>query len=257
MTVENTNLIRTIASYNDDVLTGNFTETGIKERCVFNEINKFHICENISLDVMHDVCEGITPYTIENVLHALIKDKVLTLNTINNRIEKFTYNDVEKCNKPRLLYFTQGDKGGQKIKIKQSASEMLYLTRYLGLMIGDIIPAKNKYWKVYLCLRKIIGILTSPTLTRGQMKNLHELVKKHNTLYLTLFGKLKPKMHLLLHYPRAMLLNGPAIHYSAMKYERKNCKLKEVAIGTKSNTNLPPVKDYNAIIKIIKTSKRL
>lgn len=67
----------------------------------------------------------------------------------------------------------------------------------------------------------------------------HRGYKKHNKLYIELIGKLMPKMHFLLHYPRIMLLYGPAIHFSAMKYERKNKQLKEIAVGTSSNTNLP------------------
>lgn len=57
-------------------------------------------------------------------------------------------------------------------------------------------------------------------------------------MYIKLVGKLKPKMHFLLHYPRIMLLFGPVIHFSAMKYERKNKELKEIAVGTSSNLNL-------------------
>ena len=44
--------------------------------------------------------------------------------------------------------------------------------------------------------------------------------------YFEKFGNLKPKMHLWLHYTRVMLLNGPVIHYSSMKFERKNKKIK-------------------------------
>lgn len=50
-------------------------------------------------------------------------------------------------------------------------------------------------------------------------------------------------MHIWLHYPRLTLRNGPVIHYSTMKFERKNKELKETAVGTSvgttSNINLP------------------
>ena len=69
----------------------------------------------------------------------------------------------KKKNKPRSLFLTPG-KGGSKLKIKKSSSEMLCLTGYLGIMIGDLIPAENEYWKLYICLRKIVEVLTSPTL---------------------------------------------------------------------------------------------
>lgn len=156
---------------------------------------------------------------------------------VNNRIETFAYNYIDKSNKPRSLFFAPG-KGGRKIKIKQSASEMLCLTRYLGLMIGDMIPAGNEDWKLYHLLRKIIDSLTSPSLTRGQIKIVDDLIHEHNSLFLKLYGALKPKMHFWLHYARIMLLFGPVINFSSDKYGKKNKKLKEIAVGTTCNHNL-------------------
>ena len=106
-------------------------------------------------------------------------------------------------------------------------------------MIGDLIPSGNKYWKLYLYLRKLIGVLTSPALTRGEIHNVKNLIRKHNVLYLELFGHLKPKMHMFIHYAKVMLLNGPVIHYATTMYERKNKQLKEAALGTTSSINIP------------------
>lgn len=239
LAVEDETLVRTINTYESDVLKNDLYGTGIKERCVFNNIKKFHIAENKCVDVDHDVGEGIAAYTISKVVESLVKTNVITLEIINNRIDSFPYNETEKSNKPRPLFFRTGKKGGSEVAFRQSASESLCLTRYLGLMIGDLVPAENKYWKLYLCLRKIVGLLTSPQLNRGQIENVGILIQKHNRLYLKLFGKLKPKMHIWLHYPHIMLLNGPVVHFSTMKYERENRKLKEVALGTTSSTHLP------------------
>lgn len=106
-------------------------------------------------------------------------------------------------------------------------------------MIGDLIPAGIRHWKLYLCLRKIIDILFSPALDIGQVQTVKLLIMKHNKKYLQLFGTLKPKMHIRLHYPRAILLNGPVVYFSTMKYERKHRELKDTAVGTSSNLNLP------------------
>ncbi|XP_043464098.1 uncharacterized protein LOC122499689 [Leptopilina heterotoma] len=188
---------------------------------------------------MHDGPEGIINYTLSKIVDGLIADKLITLDLLNKKIETFPYNDLEKQNKPRLLYYSVGKKGGRKIKIKQSASEITCLTRYLGLMIGDLIPADNRYWKLYICLREIVDILMSPIIDKGQIQILNILIMKHNMQYLKLFGKLKPKMHIWLHYPRLIMLNGPVVHYSSMKFERKNKEAKEYALGTTSNVNLP------------------
>lgn len=65
------------------------------------------------------------------------------------------------------------------------------------------------------------------------------MIQKYNKLYLELFGELKPKMHIILHYVRIMKLYGPVIHFSANMFERKNRKLKEIALGTTCSVNLP------------------
>lgn len=188
---------------------------------------------------MHDLYEGICGYTIGRILQHFIKEKELDLDLLNNRISSFPYSDAEKSNKPRPIYFDFSKKREYKIKIKQSASEMLCLTQYLGLMIGDKIQSNNKHWDLYKCLKKIVGLLTRPELDYGQIDTLRYLIQEHNSLYLDLYGNLKPKMHLLTHYCRLIELNGPVVHYSSMKFEQQNRKLKEFAVGTTSSLNVP------------------
>lgn len=128
---------------------------GVKELCVFNSIHNFHITENVSADCMHDFCEGVSVFTIEGVLTELILVRnELDLEVVNNRIESFNYGTTEFKNKPQPLFIDQCSDGEvnstdlkRKIRCKQSAAEMLCLTRYLGLMIGDLIKDKNDpYW---------------------------------------------------------------------------------------------------------------
>ncbi|XP_051158001.1 uncharacterized protein LOC127279603 [Leptopilina boulardi] len=237
LTTENKNLLRTLKSNEADILIDP-SLYGIKEYCIFNRIPKFHISKNVTVDAMHDVPEGVAVYSTGKVLESLIDKKIITLEELNRRIETFPYNDVEKSNKPMPLFYTQGKKC-KKLKIKQSASEMLCLVRYLGLMIGDLIPAGNENWKLYQYIRRAIGIITSPKLNISEIAELKKLISKHNALYITLYGPLKPKMHIWTHYPTVTIRNGPVCHFSSLMFERKNRKLKEIAVGTSSNINLP------------------
>ena len=82
-----------------------------------------------------------------------------------------------------------------KIEIKQSASKLLCLTRYLGLMIGDLINDKSEYWDLYLIHRKIIGLITSPNIPKYKTYLLKDMIQQHHLLYFKLFGNLKPKLH--------------------------------------------------------------
>ena len=238
MTLELIRLLKTKKSYEEDVLIEDCSKAGVFEECIFNKLDNFHIWENITVDIMHDLYEGIASDVIGKILKILIQNKFITLEEINTTIKNFAYNDIDKQNKPRRLAFCQAKKG-KKLNIKQSASEMLCLARNLGLMIDDCIPYDNKHWKLYRYLRNIIGVLTSLRLDKGQMLNLQTTIQKFIFLYHELFGKIKPKMHFLLHYPRAMILNGPVVHFSAMKFERKNKALKDIVVATSSNMQLP------------------
>lgn len=236
---ENTQLLRSTQNYEQDIALNNLAKTGIKEKCIFNNMLYFDVTENLSVDIAHDIYEGVAGFTLSKVIMEIIKNERSPLVVINNRIDNFLYNQVESRNKPQLLFLTPGKKGASKIKIKQSASELLCLTRYLGLMIGDLVSPELEAWKLYLYLRKIIGIISSPKIERGQIYILEELIQKHHTLYIKLFDHLKPKMHILTHYPRLISLLGPLVHFSTLKFERENKNLKEMAASTKSNINLP------------------
>ena len=91
--------------------------------------------------------------------------------------------------------------GSKKLKFKQSSAESLCLARYLAL--------DDRYWQLYLTLRKIIDIVTSPQFPLPDPYLLQHLLRNHNEMYIEFFGALPPKMHLWLHYIESMVNNGP------------------------------------------------
>ena len=160
--------------------------TGLHEKCIFNNIENFHIIENQSIDIMHDIFESVANYTIGNVLQAMLyRDKLFTLEMLNHRIETFNYGKIKSSDKPRRIILERcrdsKSKGKTtKIRLKQSSGEMMVLLRYLSLIIGDLVPSNNVYWSLYLVLRKIIGMVTSPRIVKGESFDLQELVAEHN-----------------------------------------------------------------------------
>ena len=140
MCYEDKMLLRTKENYTED-LEKNCISTGIKEECIFNNLIDFHVTENKSLDIMHDVCEGVIAYTLSKIITSLIEtDKLFTLEILNQRIKKFDYGDIDFSNKPRIITKDTSPKNKNdiiknKIKLKQSAAEMLCLCRYLGVII--------------------------------------------------------------------------------------------------------------------------
>ncbi|KAJ8664391.1 hypothetical protein QAD02_006053 [Eretmocerus hayati] len=236
-------LARTVENY-DELAKKPPAVSGLREVCVFNDIDGFHVGKNKWADLMHDLNIGIIPYTIGNILTALVFTfDCFKLNTLNDAIDKFNFG--REKNKPRHLILDSSKKKGspdgpkKRIKVKQSASEALCLARYLGLIIGHKVPRSNEHWQLYLIVRRLIDILTAPKYTRSDLWNLRNLIHAHNSMYFKLYGHLKPKMHFLLHYIELLLLNGPLINSWSMPFERKNKELRSIAVNTSSSVNLP------------------
>lgn len=52
-------LRRDYESYERDLKAANPQETGIVKKCGFNKIPSFHVVDNLSVDAMHDILEGV------------------------------------------------------------------------------------------------------------------------------------------------------------------------------------------------------
>lgn len=232
-----TNLIpRNKQNYIDHVKSNDVTSTGVKEMCVFNEISSFHVTENFSVDIMHDVLEGICHYDMKNLLNYYINvRKLFSLETLNHRIKTFNYGPTDGRNRPPLI----SDNFRSKSKISTSAAEMLTLVKYFGLIIGDLIPIGEKVWELYLSLRDILDIILSNIVTPGLANMLETFINEHHDLYKESFNDtLKPKFHLVVHYPSIMRKIGPLKHIWCMRFESKHRQSKITAMNTFSRRNI-------------------
>ncbi|CAD6244484.1 GSCOCG00013365001-RA-CDS, partial [Cotesia congregata] len=70
--VEDKSLRRTIKNYEKDLEENDISKTGLKDKCIFNIKKHFHVCENVSVDIMHDVLEGSGNYAITAIVYRLI-----------------------------------------------------------------------------------------------------------------------------------------------------------------------------------------
>ncbi|XP_041825358.1 uncharacterized protein LOC121629700 [Melanotaenia boesemani] len=76
---------------------------GVKSSCLLNSLTYFHIAENFSVDVMHDILEGVAQYELK-LLFSYFKERV-TLGELNLRIESFDYGFMERNNRPVAVNF--------------------------------------------------------------------------------------------------------------------------------------------------------
>ena len=128
-------------------------------------------------------------------------DKFFTLKELHNRIKAFDFGYFEK-NKPRpiiqeLAKQKKNEKMRSEIKLEQSAAESLCLARYLSVIIGDLVPESNKFWQLYMYLREILAVVMAPSFQLSDITRLRYLIHQLNSMYIELFGFLKPKMHFL------------------------------------------------------------
>lgn len=193
------------------------TTYGINRLSVLEEVPEFSVASGIPHDIMHDLFEGVVPYELKRLLLHCIQKKYFTLDTLNDRIERFDF----VSNKPSRL-----DKDSSKknsIKIRQSASQMIELSFHLPLIIADKVPDDDKNWQSFLLLLKICRIALSPVCTYDTAAYFKLIVEEKLVVFKELYpdSRLIPKFHYMIHYAAQMLKFGPLINCWTMRQESK------------------------------------
>lgn len=231
--------LRTIDNYATDVDVENFSVTGIKELCIWNSIESFNVVNNLSVDLMHGLLEGVCNYDMSGILRSFILDsKYFSVETLNSRIQLFDYGLIEIRNRPPLIS-EQALKSTKSMACKMSAVEIWCFIRYFGLIIGDMVPIGSEFFHLYILLKQIVDLSTSKCIGTGCPALLRELITEHNSLYIRLMHThLKPKFHYLTHYPYIMENVGPLINIWSMRFEAKHREFKIAAQAISSRKNI-------------------
>ncbi|XP_016663981.2 uncharacterized protein LOC107885069, partial [Acyrthosiphon pisum] len=231
--------LRTIDNYATDVDVENVSLTGIKELCIWNSIESFHVVNNLSVDLMHDLLEGVCNYDMSGILRSFILDsKYFSVETLNSKIQLFDYGPIEIRNRPPLIS-EQALKSTKSMACKMSAAEMWCFIRYFGLIVGDMVPIGSEFFHLYILLKQIVDLSTSKCIGTGCPSLLRELITEHNSLYIRLMHThLKPKFHYLTHYPYIMENVGPLINIWSMRFEAKHREFKIAAQAISSRKNI-------------------
>lgn len=120
-----------------------------------------------------------------------------------------------------------------------SAREMMTFIYYFPLMVGDLVPEDDNVWLFFLIFLEIIQNLLSSQMSDGSIFHLQQMIEKHNSEYALLFNdNLKPKFHLLIHYPTVIKYSGPPKHFWCFRYEAKHKEMKSYAHAITSRKNI-------------------
>lgn len=226
--------VRNKENYAADLLKNNPKVTGIVEECIFHKIADFHVTKNISVDIMHDTLEGIGQYDFGLIIHAFTKIKIkISLQELNTRLRAFNYGKTK--NKPPEILETQL----KQHHLIMSASAMRCLIWYFSLIVGPFIPDDDEVWDLYLQLRELVEMLTTPKFHC----DIHHVIQLRIQEYLQSLvqvfpNSMKPKHHFLVHYSRVFVMCGPLWNLSSIRYESKHREAKITSRVSISRVNV-------------------
>ena len=187
--------LRTYESLEDHVLLSDPSSTGVFGPSALADASSSTL-DLLSVDLMHDLLEGVNEYDLGLILYNFIGVKhYFTAKDLNDRIACFDYGN-ESRNKPIAIKIIKI----MEKHIKMSAAEALCFLRNIGLLIGELVPEGDPHWQIIILLIDIIDIVTSHVVYIGIFDRLESLVKEYLWRLNDLFpGCLKPK-HLFLYY---------------------------------------------------------
>ncbi|KAL3972940.1 RAD51-associated protein 1 [Sarotherodon galilaeus] len=191
---------------------------GVKRTCLLNSLKYFNTANNFSVDIMHDILEGVAQLEVKLVLQ-YIQENFLSAEQLAGRIHAFDYGFNQQRNRPPRVKLFDGSND-----LGLNAIQCWCLLRNVPLMFGDLVQVGDSYWHLLLLLLQIVNIVFSPVLSEGMTIYLKHLIIDHHKLFKQLFPTLSllPKHHFMIHYPRSIRNIGPILHMWCMRYEAKH-----------------------------------
>lgn len=68
----NDNFLRTVEQYNIDVDKGDVSNSGVKEKCVWYDVIGFNVLNQVGVDIMHDILDGVGKYDLAFLIGILL-----------------------------------------------------------------------------------------------------------------------------------------------------------------------------------------
>lgn len=240
-TVEVTSQLRTKSMYNDqlkiiqDSEKVNYHETkGLKYYCILNDLQYFHILQNPTVDIMHDLHEGCIPFLMSKLLKFSFKNKIFSESELNSLVQFHDYGWLGHYKIPSMINLKKRSMG-------QNATQSLFLFRQLPFILhsfrGNV--SLEIVWPCVTSLLRIVEIVLSPELSNSDLDLLSRQVDIHlNGIKNSLHEHLRPKHHFLLHYEGIIRKMGPIVHMSMLRWEAKHQQLKKSIKGNMNFRNI-------------------
>lgn len=218
-------------SHNDNVDV--VATKGIKKYCLFNELTSYHTFINTSVDVMHDVFEGVELMFLKLFFDYCVSNTTLTRDDIVALVRDFKYGIISNRNKPSPIIFS-------KSNLNQSASQINCITLHLPFIFFEYRDQLKRAWPVMTDLLRCVQIVRSTEIDQPNVVRLKKKTTSHYDGVKEIFiVKLKPKQHMFIHYASIIEMQGPPIQFWMMREENKHQIFTGYARGTNNFVNIP------------------
>lgn len=208
---------------------------GVAAYCVLNNLDFFHIVDNWTGDIMHDLCEGTIRVLIENFLKLSRNLKIFKNdNDFKSLISSYDFGILNRKFIPSEIKL-------EKATLNQNASQMKCLLQHFPYIFHKY-QNNSQLQTAWICVNtmiKIVRICYSNTITENDLNELDALIESHlNNLMKCFKLTLKPKHHFMTHYSEIIRRSGPICHMSTLRFEMKHKMLTKTM---KNNNNFKNV----------------
>lgn len=200
-----------------NIVSSNIPDLGIQKNSILNELDTFHVMNQMLPCVGHDWLEGVISYDFQQCIKYFVDKKIFTVDQFNLGIAQFKFSSCENQNRPSFVNAT-------KNKLTGSACQIWNLARFFHFFISPQEENHTKIWEFIYSAQSITNILMAHQISRQQVAILDVLIDEYLEQRLDLFPNetLKPKHHYMTHYPQLILLFGPPIKFWTLRYESKH-----------------------------------
>lgn len=207
---------------------------GVVRYCVLNDLKYYHMLDNMTSDIMHDVNEGAIAFLLKNLFEYCVSMKIYSEQDLVDKIKYHDFGFINKKNIPSVVNL-------QKENLNQNASQILCLFQHLPFILYEK-KEHEKIKSVWICvtsLLHIVQVISSATIEENDLVDLERFVDVHLKTFMEIFKKpLRLKQHNMTHYANVIREMGPINQMSMLRFESKHQDMKSRTKG-KNFVNLP------------------
>lgn len=208
---------------------------GVVRYCKLNDLNYYNTFKNFTVDVMHDLNEGVIPLVLKKVFDYCIEKNVFKEKNLKEMIKFYSYPKLFRRDKPSEIVLKK------RKNLAQNAAQIKCLLLNLPFILFKF-RENQELLKVWVCVQKLIEIFQTVythELKKTRVNKLSVMVHEFLTSIRNCFGiRFTPKMHYMTHYETIINLIGPLIYMSTMRSEAKHKILKRIAKDTNNFINI-------------------